>query len=95
MSDRGLFKLEGAIENWVADRVADHISTYGGSAFGGTSLRWSDNMPDDDPHADFLLVDSDGIEYTLDVEVFLRVTRLAVAPPVDGDAQLSLLESDT
>jgi hypothetical protein len=87
----GVFKLEAAIENWVTGRVADHITTYGGSrTFDSTTLRWSDDMPEDDD-AEFLVVDSDGVEYTLDVEVFLHPRRRPPIPEPSGD-QLSLLE---
>lgn len=50
------------LEEVVTDRLA-------GSGLRG--LRWSPNMPDDDPYADFLVVDSEGVEYTLEIDVWL------------------------
>lgn len=37
-----------------------------------SGLRWSPRMPDDDPDAEFIVVDENGVEYELDIEVFLH-----------------------
>lgn len=37
-------------------------------------LKWSPDMPDDDPDADLLVITEDGKEYVLEIDVWLHAT---------------------
>lgn len=62
-----------------AQRAAEYIHTSIESnlhhLFGAAELKWSPNMPDDDPHADWVVVHKrTGKEYTLEIDVWLNPT---------------------
>lgn len=61
-----------------AQRAAEYMHTSIASnlrhIMGAGGLRWSPNMPHDDPHADWLVVDKQGVEYTLEIAVWLKAT---------------------
>lgn len=59
--------------------VAVRLFEYVGDklSWGFVGLKWSDNMPTDDPNADFLVVDRDGTEYVLEIDVVLWKPRPA------------------
>lgn len=53
----------------VACRLFEHVGDRLCDGFVG--LKWSPNMPEDDPYADFLVVDAAGTEYVLEIDVTL------------------------
>ena len=67
---RKIMNLEGTLAELLDTFVADKLSLEQG--VGG--LRWSPNMPDDDPDSELLVVDGEGVEYVLDIDVDLSPT---------------------
>jgi hypothetical protein len=61
-----VFRLEGRVAGTIVDIVGDRVTS---NRLNG--LAWSPNMPDDDPDADFLVVDAEGREFVLGVDVTL------------------------
>lgn len=79
---RAIFRLEGKVATRLIESLSNDLNSR------RSNLRWSDNMPDDDPDADLLVMDDDGNEYVLEVDVTLTpietaagVTRKAGPPP--------------
>jgi len=66
MSDADRMRLQGDVAEVLSAYAADKLSM---SDLRG--LKWSPNMPEDDPAADFLVVDRDGTEYVLEIDVTL------------------------
>lgn len=67
-------KLEGFLGAWIEDKVAYKLnSSTTFNSFDGADLKWSENMPDvgDSP---MLVVDRDGNEYAIEIQVYLEPT---------------------
>lgn len=62
----------------MTSRVHDSVTTTVGDRLNDRSyfcgLKWSPDMPDDEPDADFLVIDESGTEYTLEIDVWLHAT---------------------
>lgn len=59
-------RLQGLVAELLFEYAADRLSGHG-----LRGLTWSPRMPDDDPNADFLVVDREGVEYVLEIDVTL------------------------
>lgn len=64
MSDKEM-RLAAQIHDFVSVEFADRVNT-GRDAFG---VRWGPHMSYDDPYSDFYVVDEDGVEYRVDIDV--------------------------
>lgn len=72
MTDR--FDLEGDVATRLIEYVADKLSAQGqNSRYCG--LRWSDNQPTDGTCDELLVIDGDGTEYTLEIDITLWPTE--------------------
>lgn len=58
---------EAELACWLEGQIANKIGNYY-TRFGAVELKWSEDMEDDD---DLLVVDREGNEYVLGLEVFL------------------------
>ena len=59
-------RLEGEIGELLFEVAADQLS---GQGLAG--LKWSPRMPEDDPNADYLVLDAEGNEFVLEIDVNL------------------------
>lgn len=64
-------EIESELHRLITDQIAHQLNAGRGTSLAKLGLRWSDDMPDDDPHAELHVVSDDGHEYVLDVEVYL------------------------
>lgn len=62
MRDRA--KIEGDLGALLSDHLAARLA-YG--EYGG--VKWSPNMPDDDPDSPFIVMDGNGTEFVIEVDV--------------------------
>lgn len=70
--DNSAQRAAGRLHEFLTAELANRLgSTQGLHLF---ELRWSPDMPDDDPDADLLVIDSDGREYTAEIDVWLHAT---------------------
>lgn len=65
-----IIELEGTLGELVDRWVCNELSLKNGIA----GLTWSPGMPDDDPDAELLVIDADGVEYVLDIDIDLSPT---------------------
>lgn len=80
--------LEGAVYDEIEHRVVGDLESGIVRYVNGEKLelKWSDEMSTDGgPGDDLLVVDQDGTEYVLDIEVFLRARTKK--PVVNADTQ--------
>lgn len=88
MSDAGIkrqMEIEAELHCLLTEQIAHQLNAGRGTSLARLGLRWSDNMPDDDPHAELQVVADDGHEYVLDIEVFLTGTE-GRSTPAAGSA---------
>lgn len=67
---RAVDAAAGRVHDYVMTLIGDRLSLR--DFFCG--LKWSPDMPDDEPDADFRVIDKNGVEYTLDIDVWLHAT---------------------
>lgn len=70
--DRAVGRVHEFIVTTIAGTLAFGDRLNGQSFFCG--LKWSPDMPDDDPDADLLVIDENGVEYVLTFDVWLNAT---------------------
>lgn len=58
------------LHDWISGEISYRLG-HASPLFG---LKWSPDMPDDDPNAELLVVDKHGAEYTLELDVMLHAT---------------------
>lgn len=66
MAEADRIRLQGEVAYQLFGYAADRLSMSG-----LRGLKWSPRMPSDDPNADFLVIDKDGTEYVLEIDVTL------------------------
>ena len=65
---RKIIEMEGTLASKLDEIVCNSLHD------GIAGLTWSPRMPDDDPDAELLVIDGDGVEYVLDIDVDLCPT---------------------
>lgn len=77
-----IMQIEGTLAALLDDYVGNNLR---GRIAG---LTWSPRMPDNDPDAELLVVDEEGVEYVLDIDVDLSPTGRKKDDPIPEESRV-------